>query len=75
VGDFVNALITFLIDAVVIYYLVVVPIRLAAERFDRPADPVLAQKTCPECMSEIPQDARRCKYCTAVVIRGALDRV
>lgn len=66
VGDFVNALITFLLDALVIYYFIIVPIRLASERFERGA-PVLAQKTCPECLSEIPQDARRCKYCTAVL--------
>ena len=66
VGDFVNALITFLLDALVIYYLIVVPIRAASERFERPAT-VLALKTCPECLSEIPQDARRCKYCTALV--------
>lgn len=66
VGDFVNALITFLLDALVIYYFIVVPLRIAAERFE-PGKPVLAQKTCPECMSEIPQDARRCKYCTAVL--------
>jgi large conductance mechanosensitive channel len=69
-GDFVNALITFLLDAAVIYYLIVVPIRIASERFEKPAAPVLAQKTCPECLSEIPQDARRCKYCTAVVVRA-----
>ncbi len=67
VGDFVNALITFLLDAAVIYYLIVVPLRMALERFEKPAEPVLAQKTCPECLSEIPQDARRCKYCTAVL--------
>ena len=69
-GDFVNALITFLLDAAVIYYLIVVPIRIASERFEKPAAPVLAQKTCPECLSEIAQDARRCKYCTAVLVRG-----
>jgi large conductance mechanosensitive channel len=69
-GDFINALITFLLDAAVIYYLIVVPLRVASERFEKPADPVLAQKTCPECLSEIPQDARRCKYCTAVLARG-----
>jgi large conductance mechanosensitive channel len=66
VGDFVNAAITFLLDALVIYYCIVVPLRLATERFDR-SKPVLAQKTCPECTSEIPQDARRCKFCTAVL--------
>lgn len=66
VGDFVNALITFMLDAAVIYYLIIVPLRVAIERFEKP-EPVLAQKTCPECLSEIPQDARRCKYCTAVL--------
>jgi large conductance mechanosensitive channel len=70
-GDFVDALLTFALDALVIYYLIVVPLRAAAERFEKPSTPVLAQKTCPECLSEIPQDARRCKYCTAVVMRGA----
>jgi large conductance mechanosensitive channel len=69
VGDFVNALITFLLDALVIYYIIVVPIRIATERFER-APTVLALKTCPECLSEIPQDARRCKYCTAELARG-----
>ncbi len=68
-GDFVNALLTFALDALVIYYLIVVPIRVASERFERSVD-VLAQKTCPECLSEIPQDARRCKYCTAVLVRS-----
>lgn len=67
VGDFVNTVVTFVLDALVIYYAIVVPIRIASERFGPPREPVLAQKTCPECVSEIPQDARRCKYCTAVL--------
>jgi large conductance mechanosensitive channel len=71
VGDFVNALITFLLDALVIYYVVVVPLRTIAARFRKPEESALALKTCPECLSEIPQDARRCKYCTAVLMRGA----
>ena len=72
VGDFVNALITFMLDALVIYYAVVVPFRTIALRF-RPAEaPVLAMKTCPECLSEIAQDARRCKYCTAMLTRPTI---
>jgi large conductance mechanosensitive channel len=70
VGDFVNALITFLLDALVIYYAVVIPLRTITSRFSKPGEPVLALKTCPECLSEIAQDARRCKYCTAVLGRG-----
>ena len=69
VGDFINALLTFLLDALVIYYLIVVPIRIANERLEKPGTAALAQKTCPECLSEIPQDARRCKYCTAMLAR------
>lgn len=70
VGDFVNALITFVLDAVVIYYVIVVPFRTIAARFWKADDLGLALKTCPECLSEIAQDARRCKYCTAVLGRS-----
>ena len=71
VGDFVNAVVTFIVDAAVIYYVVVVPFRTIHARFEKPAAPVLALKSCPECLSEIPQDARRCKYCTATLVRTA----
>ena len=70
VGDFVNALITFLLDATVIYYVIVVPYRALVERLDTPTSPRLAQKTCPECLSEIPQDARRCRFCTVTLARA-----
>lgn len=70
VGDFVNAVLTFLLDALAIYYIVVVPYRALVERFQTPKEPVLADKTCPECLSAIPQDARRCKFCTAVLTRA-----
>jgi len=71
VGDFLNAVLTFVIDAAVIYYAVVVPFRAIHARLEKPAAPVLALKSCPECLSEIPQDARRCKYCTATLVRAA----
>lgn len=75
VGDFVNALITFLLDALVIYYAVVVPFRTIAAKFQKPDEPELAMKSCPECLSPIAQDARRCKYCTAVVARTRDARI
>jgi large conductance mechanosensitive channel len=65
VGDFLSAAITFVLDALVIYYIVMVPFHAIVSRLEKPPEPVLAQKTCPECLSEIPQDARRCTYCTA----------
>ena len=67
VGDFLNALISFLIIASVIYFLVVLPMNgivkklKSGEKFDP------MEKTCPECLSLIPLKAKRCKFCTAGV--------
>lgn len=64
-GDFINAIVAFLIIAAVIYFLVVVPYQamLARSRKEPPADPTT--KKCTECMSEIPLGARRCPFCTS----------
>ena len=62
-GNFLNALIAFLIIAFVIYFFVVLPVNKLLARF-KPA-PVVppATKVCPECLSEIPAAARRCSHC------------
>jgi large conductance mechanosensitive channel len=68
VGDFINAVIAFLLVAAAIYFFVVTPINALvarANRGDAPPDPTT--KNCPECLSEIPIAARRCKFCTAAV--------
>jgi large conductance mechanosensitive channel len=64
-GDFVNALVGFVIIAAVIYFLVVLPYQAFTERSRKepPADPTT--KKCTECLSEIPKDARRCAFCTS----------
>ena len=64
-GDFINAVVAFLIVAVVIYFFVVAPYAalLARTRKEPPADPTT--KKCTECLSEIPIDARRCAFCTS----------
>ena len=64
-GDFINALLAFVIIAAVIYFFVVVPYTTLIERSRRepPADPTT--KKCTECLSEIPKDARRCAFCTS----------
>lgn len=69
-GDFLNAVITFVIIAAVLFYLVVKPVnRLMAMRRTEP--PVAATThACPECLSEIPLAARRCAFCTAVIGAG-----
>jgi large conductance mechanosensitive channel len=66
-GNFLNALISFLIIATVIYFGVVVPVSKLLDRFKPiPAAPP-AMKTCPECLSDIPAAAHRCSHCTQVV--------
>ena len=64
-GDFIDALLAFLIIAAVIYFFVVVPINalVARSRKEPPADPTT--KKCPECLSEIPIGARRCAFCAS----------
>jgi large conductance mechanosensitive channel len=65
IGDFVTALVSFVLVAAAIYFFVVTPINALIARTRRatvPPDPTT--KKCPECMSEIPIDARRCSQCT-----------
>jgi large conductance mechanosensitive channel len=62
-GEFINALVSFVIVAAVIYFFVVVPYTalIARSRKEPPADPT--SKKCPECLSEIPIAAKRCAQC------------
>jgi large conductance mechanosensitive channel len=66
-GDFLNAALTFVIVAAVVFFLVIKPINELLERF-RP-EPKVDQETreCPECLSDIPVGARRCAFCTSAV--------
>jgi large conductance mechanosensitive channel len=71
-GDFINALISFILVAGAVYFFVVTPINalIARTRKDpAPADPTT--KKCPECLSEIPIDARRCSFCAQPVMGKA----
>ena len=66
IGDFLNALVSFLLVAVAIYLFLVAPVNAMIERRRRgepPADPTT--KKCPECLSEVPIAARRCAFCTS----------
>ncbi|NUS02201.1 MAG: large conductance mechanosensitive channel protein MscL [Nonomuraea sp.] len=65
-GDFLNHLLTFLIIAAVVYWLVVAPMSRLVSLLDR--DRAQATKQCPECLSEIPTEARRCASCTVELV-------
>jgi large conductance mechanosensitive channel len=64
-GDFINALISFVIIAAVLYFFVVSPFTRLRSRFEKPPAPEPPTRDCPECLSSIPARARRCAFCTA----------
>jgi large conductance mechanosensitive channel len=66
-GDFINALLSFVIVAAAVYFFVVLPINALVARMKKepPADPTT--RKCPECLSEIPIAARRCAFCTSPI--------
>jgi large conductance mechanosensitive channel len=68
VGDFINALVSFLLIGAAVYFFVVVPVNAFMARMSRgeaPPDPTT--KKCPECLSDVPIAARRCAACTSVL--------
>jgi large conductance mechanosensitive channel len=70
-GRFLDALLSFLIVAAVVYYLVVLPYSGFRARFEKPAPPAPKTRECPECLSKVPAAARRCAFCTASLTAAA----
>jgi large conductance mechanosensitive channel len=66
-GHFLNALLSFLLIAAAVYFLVVKPVNALRERMksEPPVDETV--RDCPECLSSIPAGARRCMFCTTEV--------
>jgi large conductance mechanosensitive channel len=68
VGDFINETVAFVMIAAAVYFFVVVPVNAVmarARRGQAPPDPTT--KSCPECLSTIPIQAKRCAFCTSPV--------
>jgi large conductance mechanosensitive channel len=65
-GDFINALVSFVIIAAVVYYFVVLPYNTLMARF-RPQPEPAPMRDCPFCLSNIPVAATRCPFCTSEV--------
>jgi len=69
IGDFINAIVSFLMIGAAIYFFVIAPMNALMARVRRgeaPPDPTT--KKCPECLSEIPIAAKRCAFCTTAVV-------
>jgi large conductance mechanosensitive channel len=68
IGNFLNATISFLIVAFVVYFFMVLPINSLMARMNGPVpEAAPATKPCPECLSDIPVAAKRCSHCAQIV--------
>jgi len=68
VGNFLNATISFLIVAAVVYFGIVLPLNTLMARLKKPEEAAAPScKACPECLSEIPLAAKRCCHCAQPV--------
>ncbi len=71
IGDFINALVSFLLIGAAVYFFVVLPVNTLTARMRRgeaPPDPTT--KKCPECLSEVPIAATRCAFCAIALPPG-----
>jgi large conductance mechanosensitive channel len=66
-GDFVNALLAFVIASASVYFLVVLPVNKLMASVKKLPDPTT--RKCSECLSDIPLQAARCKFCTSTLAR------
>ena len=66
IGDFLNAVISFLLIGAAVYFFIVLPVNQLLARMRRgEAAPDPTTKKCPECLSDVPIAARRCAFCTS----------
>ncbi|MFA5413775.1 MAG: large conductance mechanosensitive channel protein MscL [Patescibacteria group bacterium] len=68
-GELINALISFLLVALAVYFFVVMPMNAFMTKVSKKKDQKPTHKKCPECLSEIPVDAKRCAHCTQIMVK------
>ena len=64
-GQVITDVVTFLLVAAAVFFFVVRPVNALMDRHKSEPDVQSPTKQCPECLSSIPRDARRCAYCTS----------
>jgi large conductance mechanosensitive channel len=68
VGNFFNAVVSFLIVAFVVYFAIVLPMNSLMARLTKgEVPPPPSTKACPQCLSDIPIAAKRCSHCTQLI--------
>ncbi|MCW2608573.1 MAG: large conductance mechanosensitive channel protein [Frankiales bacterium] len=70
-GEFVDAVLSFVIVAAIVYFLVVKPVQRLMDRLKTEPEVVAETKQCPECLSSIPAAALRCAFCTVEQLDAA----
>jgi large conductance mechanosensitive channel len=75
IGDFINALVSFLFIAAVVYYFVVLPVGKLMDRFAPEPPKPAPTRECPFCLSKIPKAASRCAFCTSDVTDAVDDAI
>ena len=70
-GDIINSTISFLIVAIVIFFVVVQPINKLTERFAMGKDEEKPTRKCSYGLSKIPKEATKCMFCTSTVKKAA----
>lgn len=66
-GDFLTAIINFLLIAAVVYFFLVIPTQYLLKKFHPAVATPPPTKPCPQCLGDIPVPATRCKFCTQPV--------
>jgi len=66
-GDFLNKLVTFLLVATVLFFLVIKPVNALLDALRTEPEVDSPTRACPECLSQIPRAASRCSFCTSAV--------
>ncbi|MGI5835706.1 MAG: large conductance mechanosensitive channel protein MscL [Chloroflexota bacterium] len=74
IGDFINAVLSFLVIAAVVYYLVVLPFQKLLDRYkgDSQITPATT-RDCPYCLSKVPLAATKCAFCTSDLPAGDVE--
>jgi large conductance mechanosensitive channel len=70
VGDFINAIVSFLLVAGAVYFFVILPLNALMARLNPAKEAAPTTKPCPECLSDIPIEAKRCAHCSQPVPVG-----
>ena len=66
-GTFLNSVISFLLLASVVYFGIMVPMNFFLAKIKRPVELPVTTKACPQCLSDVPLAATRCRFCTQPV--------